>query len=219
MPRVHPLCVAAPRAGPGQAARSCWALPAALARVPWGRPCPALAAAAGRLQPRARSPAGTMAHCSASAPENPPAPLGLGSRRLWLTLPLALEGQVMESPSARTPRAGNSPGLLGRALGRQRELQGAQPCVPSSQNLPCPRSPCGPVREQEPQGCSPCFWRALCLPTMGAGISVSSWSLARQHWERQVLFHGKVLQEEIPLWPGQPHRSPGPWGSIVSPVL
>lgn len=179
---------------------------------------------AGQPGPGACSPvlaaqAGTMAHFAASAPENPPAPLGLRSRMLWLTLPLALQGQVMESPTARTPRAGNSPRLLERALRRDRELQEAQPCVPSSRNLPCFCSPCSPGQEQEHEGCSPCFWRALCLPTMGAGISIFSWSLARQPWERQVFFHGKVLQEEIPLWPGQPHRSPGPWCSIVSPVL
>lgn len=66
----------------------------------------------------------------------------------------------MESPVARPPRAGNGPGLLGTALGKGLELQGAQPCVPSSHGLPCPCSPCSPGQEQELQGCSPCFWRA-----------------------------------------------------------
>lgn len=78
-----------------------------------------------------------MAHCAASAPENPPAPLGLRSKRLWLILPLALEGQVMESPVPHTSQAGNSPRLLGTALRKDLELQGDQPCVPSSHHLPC----------------------------------------------------------------------------------
>lgn len=160
---------------------------------------------AGACSPVLAAQAGTMAHFAASAPENPPAPLGLRSRRLWLILPLALEGQVVESPVARTPRAGNSPRLLGTALRKDLELQGAA-VSPAATTFPA-------------TGCSLCFWRALCLPTMGAGTSISSWSLAKQPWERQVFFHGKVLQEEIPLWPAQPHHSPGPWWSIVSPGL
>lgn len=43
----------------------------------------------------------------------------------------------MESPVARTLRAGDSPRLLGTALRKDLELQGAQPCVPSSHHLPC----------------------------------------------------------------------------------
>lgn len=92
------------------------------------------------------------------------------------------------------------------------QLQGAQPGVPSSHSLPCLCSACSPGQEQEHEGCSPRFWRALCVPTMGAGISISSWSMARQPWERQALFHGKVLLEGIPLWPAQPRL---PWALVL----
>lgn len=57
------------------------------------------------------------------------------------------------------------------------------------------------------------------LPTKGAGISLSSWSLARRPWEKHVLFPGKVLQGEIPAQPGRPHSPPGPWCSGVSLML
>lgn len=93
------------------------------------------------------------------------------------------------------------------------------PSVPGSGHLACLYSPCRLVEEWEQEGCPMCFWRAVWLPTKGAGISLSSWSLARQPWEKQVLFHGKVLQGEIPTQPGQPHNSPGLWCSSMSPML
>lgn len=93
------------------------------------------------------------------------------------------------------------------------------PSVPGSGCLPCLCSPCRPVEEWEHKGCPPCFWRSVWFPTNGAGISLFSWSPARWPWEKQVLFHGKVLQGEIPAQPGQPHISPGPWCSGVSPML
>lgn len=186
---------------------------------PQDTPAQGWAAGLGRLQPRARSPGGNNGSFRCIRSGKPPGPARAPLQDAVAHSSSGLAGAGDGIPHGTYPRAGNSPRLLERALRRDRELQGAQPCVPSSRNLPCFCSPCSPGQEQEHKGCSPCFWRALCLPTMRAGISIFSWSLARQPWERQVFFHGKVLQEEIPLWPGQPHRSPGPWCSIVSPVL
>lgn len=44
--------------------------------------------------------------------------------------------------------------------------------VPGSRHLPCLGFPCRLVEEWEHEGCLPCFWRAVWLPTKGAGISL-----------------------------------------------
>lgn len=63
------------------------------------------------------------------------------------------------------------------------------------------------------------FLEGCVVPHKGSWDISLLWSLARRPWEKQFLFHGKVLQGEIPARTGQPHSSPGPWCSGVSSML
>lgn len=120
---------------------------------------------------------------------------------------------------------------IGIPAGRERQPASAplgQDCwgKPAGGHPRFPASPAASIcpafvhsAERWEDGSLPCFQRAVCLPTKGSGMALSSWSLARQPWEKQVLFHGKVLRGEIAAQPGQPHSSPGPSCSGVSPVL